>query len=173
MRKVLPLAVALSALLVAPSPAAAQISDAELGQRIADAIVRYPQFSIFDDIEIGVDNRVVTLTGRVTMPVKRKEIEARVTKVDGVRSVVNDIGVLPVSQTDSALRVRVARAIYNHPAFWQYAQMANPPIHIIVEGGRITLTGVVNSEADRMLAYSLAQVGGSFGVTNRLRIDHR
>jgi hyperosmotically inducible protein len=65
----------------------------------------------------------------------------------------------------------VARAIYNHPAFWRYAQMTNPPIHIIVEGGRITLTGVVDSEVDRMLANSLAQVGGSFGVTNHLKLD--
>jgi osmotically-inducible protein OsmY len=173
MRKVLPFAVALLSVLASPARAAAQISDADLGQRIVDAIVRYPQFSIFDDVEIGVENRAVTLTGRVTMPVKRDEIAARVAKVDGVRSVSNQIGVLPVSQTDADLRVRVARAIYNHPAFWQYAQMANPPIHIVVERGRITLTGVVNSDVDRMLAYSLAQVGGSFGVTNRLKIDRR
>ena len=30
--------------------------------------------------------------------------------------------------------------------------MANPPIHIIVEDGRVTLTGVVNSNVERMLA---------------------
>ncbi|HWB17108.1 MAG TPA: BON domain-containing protein [Vicinamibacterales bacterium] len=170
MRQSLPLVVALISLVVVPARAI-QMSDADIAERVSQAVLTYPQFSIFDDVEIGVNDRAVTLTGRVTMPVKRNEIGKRVAKIDGVRSVTNDIGVLPESQTDAALRVRVARAIYNHPAFWRYAQMTNPPIHIIVEGGRITLTGVVDSEVDRMLANSLAQVGGSFGVTNRLKLD--
>jgi hyperosmotically inducible protein len=170
MRQSLPLVVALISLVVVPARAI-QMSDADIAERVSQAVLTYPQFSIFDDVEIGVNDGAVTLTGRVTMPVKRNEIGKRVAKIDGVRSVTNDIGVLPESQTDAALRVRVARAIYNHPAFWRYAQMTNPPIHIIVEGGRITLTGVVDSEVDRMLANSLAQVGGSFGVTNRLKLD--
>ena len=170
MRQSLPLVVALIGLVVVPLRAI-QMSDADIAERVSQAVLTYPQFSIFDDVEIGVNDRAVTLTGRVTMPIKRVEIGKRVAKIDGVRSVTNDIGVLPESQTDAALRVRVARAIYNHPAFWRYAQMTNPPIHIIVEGGRITLTGVVDSEVDRMLANSLAQVGGSYGVTNRLKLD--
>jgi hyperosmotically inducible protein len=170
MRQSLPLVVALIGLVAIPVRAL-QVTDAEIAERVSQSVLTYPQFSIFDDVEIGVHDRTVTLTGRVTMPVKREEIGKRVAKIDGVRSVTNDIGVLPESRTDATLRVRVARAIYNHPAFWRYAQMTNPPIHIIVEGGRITLTGVVDSEVDRMLANSLAQVGGSFGVTNHLKLD--
>jgi hyperosmotically inducible protein len=170
MRQSLPLVVALIGLIAVPATAL-QVSDAEIAKRVSQSVLTYPQFSIFDDVEIGVSDRVVTLTGRVTMPVKRDEIGRRVEKIDGVRSVKNDIGVLPESRTDAELRVRIARAIYNHPAFWRYAQMTNPPIHIIVESGRITLTGVVDSEVDRMLASSLARVGGSFGVTNRLKLD--
>jgi hyperosmotically inducible protein len=79
--------------------------------------------------------------------------------------------VLPISQTDSDLRVRVAQAIYNNSAFWAYAAMPRPSIHIIVEGGRVMLTGSVNSEVDRSLAYALAQVPGAFEVKNNLRID--
>jgi hyperosmotically inducible protein len=67
----------------------------------------------------------------------------------------------------------VARAIYSHPMFWVYAQMPVPPIHIIVEHGRITLTGAADSEVQRSLATSLAQVSGSFGVTNRIKVDRR
>jgi hyperosmotically inducible protein len=151
--------------------ALAQTSDRDLGERVAEAVRRYPQFSIFDDVEINVDHRAVTLDGRVTMPVKRAEIERRVARIDGIRSLTNNIGVLPVSQRDAELRMRVARAIYTHPAFWAYAQMPTPPIHIIVEGGRITLTGVVDTELERSLAFSLAQVSGNFGVTNRLKLD--
>jgi osmotically-inducible protein OsmY len=49
--------------------------------------------------------------------------------------------------------------------------MANPPIHIIVERGRVTLTGVVNSNVERMLARSLATGWGELSVTNELRTD--
>jgi hyperosmotically inducible protein len=72
--------------------------------------------------------------------------------------------VLPVSQFDDELRYRIARSIYNNSNFWNYAIMANPPIHIVVEHGRVTLTGVVQSNVDRMLARSLAtQFGALLG----------
>ena len=91
--------------------------------------------------------------------------------VCGVRSVRNDILVLPVSQFDDELRYRVSRAIYGNPTFWNYAAMANPPIHIIVEGGHVTLAGVVNSNVERVLARSLATGLGELSVTNALKTD--
>lgn len=156
--------------LLTPGLAHAQISDQRLGERIAESIRNYSRFGIFDDVNIEIDNRAVILTGRVTAPIKKDEIGKRVAKIDGVKSLTNDIGVLPLSQVDADLRVRVANAIYNHPTFWRYSQFPNPPIHIIVEGGHITLTGVVDSQLEKMLAFSLAQVSGSFTVTNKLRI---
>jgi len=161
----------LIAVLLHHAEAVAQITDAELGERVADAVTSYANFTIFDDVSIEVDNRNVRLVGRVTTPVKKGEIGKRVAKIDGIRTLTNDIGVLPVSPYDADLRTRVARAIYNHPSFWQYAAMANPPIHIVVENSRITLTGRVNSETERMLAFSLAHVGGALDVTNRLKLD--
>ena len=118
-----------------------------------------------------VDNGVVTLTGKVTMPFKKNDIARKAGKITGVREVLNRIDVLPVSIYDDQLRARIARAIYGNSAFWQYGAMANPPIHIIVEGGHVTLTGVVNSNVDRMLARSLAVGFGEFSVTNDLRTD--
>ena len=165
--------VTLALVLLAPGPATAQISDQVLGARVADTVQRYPNFTIFDDVNIEISNRVVTLTGRVMTPKKKEEIGVRVSKVDGIRTLVNDIQVLPVSQMDSSLRLRVAQAIYGHPSFWHYASMANPPIHIVVENGRITLTGYVSSEVERSLAFALAQVNGSFGVKNELRLDRK
>jgi hyperosmotically inducible periplasmic protein len=159
------------AALATPVAAHAQLSDSDLGERVASAIQRYAQFDIFDDVNISVDNRAVRLTGRVTMPIKRDEIGNRVAKVDGVRSLVNDIQVLPLSRFDDDLRLRVARAIYNHPAFWQYATMASPPIHIVVENGHITLTGRVGSQVESSLAFAVAHVQGSFDVKNDLKID--
>ncbi len=91
--------------------------------------------------------------------------------MDGVTAVENGIGVLPVSQFDDELRFRIARAIYSNSSFWHYASMANPPIHIIVNRGRVTLEGVVNNNVERMLARSLATGFGALEVTSLLRTD--
>ena len=82
-----------------------------------------------------------------------------------------EIAVLPVSTFDDELRFKIARSIYGHSNFWNYAIMPNPPIHIVVEHGRVTLTGVVNSDVDRMLARSLASQFNAFSVTNDLKTD--
>lgn len=145
--------------------------DAQIASEIARQINNYPQFTIFDYVTGTVENGVVTLTGKVTMPFKKNDIARRAGKVSGVDEVLNRIDVLPVSTYDEDLRRRIARAIYGNSAFWQYGAMANPPIHIIVERGHVTLTGVVNSNVDRMLARSLAVGFGELSVTNDLRTD--
>ena len=141
--------------------------DFQVFKDVATSVERYAQFTIFDDVSASVKDGVVTLTGKVTMPYKRDDIA----KVDGVSDVRNQMTVLPVSQFDQELRYRIARSIYNNSNFWNYAIMANPPIHIIVEHGRVTLTGVVQSEVDRMLARSLATQFGALSVTNALKTD--
>ena len=49
--------------------------------------------------------------------------------------------------------------------------MSNPPIHIIVERGFVTLTGVVSSEVDKALARVLAHQFGARSVTMQLKTD--
>ena len=145
--------------------------DVRLAEDIGRSITTYTRLTIFDDINATVENGMVVLSGKVTMPYKKTDMEKRIAKVDGVRGVRSDIGVLPVSQFDDELRYRVSRAIYGNPSFWNYAAMANPPIHIIVEGGHVTLAGVVNSNVERMLARSLATGLGELSVTNALKTD--
>jgi hyperosmotically inducible periplasmic protein len=145
--------------------------DVKIAAEIGRQIDRYPRLTIFDDVTGTVDDGVVTLTGKVTMPFKKTEIGKNAAAVEGVRNVVNNIDVLPVSPYDEELRLKVARAIYGNSAFWQYGASANPPIHIIVERGHVTLTGVVNSNVDRALARSLATGFGELSVTNALRTD--
>lgn len=145
--------------------------DVRLAEDIGRSITGYTRLTIFDDINATVENGMVVLTGKVTMPYKKSDLEKRIGKIDGVRGLRNDIGVLPVSQFDDSLRHRVSRAIYTNPSFWNYAAMANPPIHIIVEGGHVTLAGVVNSNVERMLARSLATGLGELSVTNALKTD--
>ena len=150
---------------------AAERKDFQLLRDVAAAVDSYTQFTIFDDVDASVKDGVVTLTGKVLMPYKRDDIGRRVSRVDGVREVRNQIAVLPVSGFDDELRYRIARSIYGHSNFWNYAIMPNPPIHIVVEHGRVTLTGVVQNNVDRMLARSLATQFGAFSVTNALKTD--
>ena len=151
--------------------AAAQREDLQIFRDLSRQVMRYPQFTIFDSINAQVDDGIVTLTGRVTMPYKREDIAKRIARINGVREVRNEVTVLPVSQFDDQLRLQIARAIYGNSNFWTYGAMVNPPIHIIVENGRVTLEGVVNSNVDRMLARSIASSFGAFSVTNNLKTD--
>ena len=145
--------------------------DLQVFNDIADQVNRYTQLTIFDSISASVTDGRVVLSGWVTMPFKRDDIEKRVRKVEGINSVDNKIGVLPVSQFDDELRFRIARAIYSHSLFWSYAAMVNPPIRVVVNHGRVTLEGVVQSNVDRMLARSLASGFGEFSVKNELKTD--
>jgi len=159
------------ALGISVSAFGAERQDLQIFRDVSSQVLRYSRFTIFDSVHANVDQGVVTLTGKVTMPFKSNDIAKRVSRVDGVREVRNQIDVLPVSMFDDDLRFRIARSIYGNSSFWNYAAMANPPIHIIVERGRVTLEGVVNSNVERMLARSLASSFGAFSVTNNLKTD--
>ena len=161
-------------LLIVSAAADAQTperKDLQVFNDIASQVNRYTQLTIFDSISASVTDGRVVLSGWVTMPYKRDDLERRVRKVDGVNTVDNKIGVLPVSQFDDDLRFRIARAIYGHSLFWNYANMANPPIRIVVNRGRVTLEGVVQSNVERMLARSLASGFNAFEIKNSLKTD--
>lgn len=149
-------------------------NDTTIGEQVAERVRRYVFFTIFDDVNIAVDQGVVTLTGRVTMPYKAEEIEALASRTAGVQEIRNEIKTLPVSISDDQLRYVISREIYRDPLFWNYAIQVNPPIHIIVENGRVTLTGVVHSEVERRKAETIARgVFGVFSVDNQLRTERR
>jgi hyperosmotically inducible protein len=168
----IPATLALALALWLPLPAFAQSGgDARLHAEISRSLRSYTRLTIFDDIHMQVQDGLVTLTGKVTMDVKKNEVVSRVRAVEGVRELRNEIGVLPASAEDDALRTRVARAIYGSPAFHRYAAMPHPPIHILVEDGRVTLTGVVPTEVDRALARSLAAGQGERSLMCALITD--
>lgn len=164
--------VAAAVMLALSAPAwAADKGNLELFRQVQTQVLQYPHFTIFDTVNTRIDNGVVTLTGRVTMPYKRTDIEKRVAKVPGVSRINDRIEVLPASQFDDRLRLGIARAIYTNPAFQMYGSMVNPPIHVIVERGHVTLDGVVQSEVDKMLARSIASSFQAFSVTNNLKTE--
>ena len=147
-------------------------SDETLARSVAEKVRRYVFFSMFDDVNVEVSDGVATLAGYVTMPYKAEAMIKLASRVSGVQGVADKLEVLPVSSFDDSIRYAIAVRLYNDPLFWNYAIQVNPPIHIIVEHGRVTLTGVVLSEVERQKAEVIARgVFGVFGVENRLRLE--
>jgi hyperosmotically inducible protein len=166
--------VASAAIAKSKSPANLPQTDDQIANAVRHQIALYPYYSIFDDISFHVTNGQVELAGEVTQPVKKVDIGRLAQKVPGVTTVSNDVRVLPLSPFDNRLRLQVARAIYGDSVLSQYAGMAVPPIHIIVDNGHITLTGVVSNDMQKAIAGLRANgTGLSFGpVTNNLVVEN-
>lgn len=153
-----------------------QVDTDDVGsQQIADQarhkILTYFAYTIFDNVELQTRGNALIVLGQVTQPYKKDDIGYYLAHIKGVVALENEIEVLPVSPYDHDLRIRIARAIYGDPYFFGYADMANPPIHIIVDNGNVTLDGVVNSEVDRSKAEEQARFAGTFfNLTDNLRV---
>jgi osmotically-inducible protein OsmY len=156
---------------VAPIKMAPDGDDA-LANKVAKQLRQYSHYSVYDDVGGRVQDGTVTLTGVVTAPFKATDLAKIVARIPGVVRVDNRIRALPLSPNDDRLRVAIATRIYRDPLFTPYAMQANPPIHIIVENGQVTLTGVVNTDLERRQAGLIAQgVPGAFSVKNTLKLD--
>ena len=108
----------------------------DLVEGIRNAVLRYPYYTVFDDINFGMEEPYeVILLGAVTEPFKKTEIEKRVAQVFGVRRVDNRIEVLPLSPNDQDIRRALFYRIYRDPRFSDRANQINPPIHLVVSRG--------------------------------------
>jgi len=60
------------------------------------------------------------------------------------------------------------------PTFTAYAIQANPPIHIIVENGKVALKGVVATPMESQVAEANVRTRVmAFDVTNDLKVEER
>ncbi|QQS46319.1 MAG: BON domain-containing protein [Acidobacteriota bacterium] len=140
--------------------------------KIRKELVTLPFFGVFDNLSFKIEENTVTLYGQVTRPSLKSSAERVVEKVNGVEEVINKIEVLPLSPMDDRIRIATYRAIYGQVGLDRLSLQANPPIHIIVKNGHVTLEGVVNSRSDSTRAFLAANgVPNVFSVTNKLRIE--
>jgi hyperosmotically inducible protein len=146
----------------------------DLANQVRHELVMIPYYSVFDDLNYSVDNGVVTLSGEVTRPVVKDDAERSVKQLQGVTQVINNIRVLPLSSFDNRIRLAEYRSIFGFAGLYRYAMGTQPSIHIIVDNGHVTLTGVVDNEADKNVANIRANtVPGVFSVTNNLRVAEK
>src|SRR5579863_1908574 len=101
----------------------------------------------------------------------RESALAIVATTAGVKDVVDEIAVAPVSIMDDNLRIRLAGAIYGDPTLKKYAIDPQAPIRIVVENGHVELAGAVLNDLDRQIAFTRANlVPGVFSVTNHIAV---
>lgn len=151
-----------------PVPARAE---QRISNDVRHEILMLPYYDVFDNIMYKVEGYNVTLMGQVTRPVLKSTAGNVVKRIEGVEKVDNQIEVLPLSNMDDQLRLRLFRAIYGYTALQRYALAVQKPIRIIVKNGNVTLEGVVDNEADKNMVNIRAKgVSGVFSVKNNLRV---
>ena len=169
---------AISSLLFSSQESTAQASGAvpaknhdQIVKEVRHELIMLPLVSVFDNLQFKVDGYNVTLLGSVTRPSIKQDAERAVKGIEGVETVKNEIDVLPPSPQDNRLRTQLFQAIYGFPALRRYDLPVIKPIRIIVKNGRVTLEGVVDSEADKnMVGIRANTVPGIFSVTNNLQV---
>lgn len=152
------------------------VSDDELKQRLLEKLEydRVGYGNAFNAISLTVQNGVVTLGGHARTDVDKDSALSLVSTYSGVKDVIDDIQVDPVSIMDDQIRIRVARAIYSFPSLQKYAIDPGKPIRISVQNGNVELYGVVLNQADKDAANIRAnQVSGVFSVKNYLQVANQ
>jgi hyperosmotically inducible periplasmic protein len=150
------------------------VPDEQLDQKLARklAYVRSGYDNTFDYFALSVKDGVVTVEGQDRTGVGRDEALADIYSQPGVKDVVENISLEPVSLFDDGLRLRAARAIYRDPVLSKYAIDPARPIRIIVDNGHVTLYGSVISSMDKEVAGIRAnQLFGAFSVENKLFVE--
>ena len=151
----------------------AGVADEEIRENLSTKL-RYDRAGygiVFNNLGVEVENGVVRIAGNVRDYPDRDSALAIVSTTAGVKEVVDEINVAPVSINDDRLRVRLARAIYGDTMLRKYALDPQAPIRIIVENGHVELAGVVLNDMDRQLVFTRANgLPGIFSVTNNLSV---
>ena len=151
----------------------AALSDAEIAKKLAPqlAFSREGYGNVFDAIQLKIENGVVTLGGHVHDYPSRDAAMGIAATMPGVKDVVDEMVVDPLSPMDDRIRTDVARAIYGQAALNHYAIDPLRPIRISVQNGNVELYGSVDREADKDIANMQArQVPGVFSVKNYIEV---
>jgi BON domain-containing protein len=168
---------------------AQSVEDKGTIENIREAVNRLPYYGVFDFVSFQYDDGTVALSGYVYQPQLKRDIVSAVKRVSRVDDVVDRIEVLPTSQHDDDLRLRAFARIYGDNVLSRYAPggglmrddlvnmrrypgwqpFGTYPIKIIVNRGRITLAGAVDSTFDRTIAgHRAREIPGAFAVDNAL-----
>ena len=147
--------------------------DAELETKL-DRKLHYDRIGYdnqFNFVDASVNNGVATLNGETRTDVGRDSALSLANNMPGVKDIVDNIKVSPVSGFDDRIRISALRAIYRDPVLGRYASDPAKPIRIVVDNGKLSLYGTVASAMDKQIAGIRAnQIFGVFSVQNNLEV---
>ena len=127
--------------------------------------------NLFNFVDVTVKDGVATLNGETYNDLGRDSALALANSMPGVKDVVDNIKVSPVSGFDDRIRISALRAIYRDPVLGRYASDPAKPIRIVVDNGKLSLYGTVATAMDKQVAGIRAnQVFGVFSVQNNLEV---
>jgi osmotically-inducible protein OsmY len=154
--------------------AKSDLTTEQIAEGLATALEKSSFYGIFDRCGFLVDSEgVVTLMGRVYLLGHTAEYARLAEAQPGVTKVVNELRPIMPSDDDNALRLQVARLIYNRPMAASFARQTGP-VHILVENRVVTLAGTVSSESDGYTYVSLVRNNtGALAIVNELRVKSK
>ena len=176
-------------------PTWSQDDTVRIVQEVQKKLGSLTNYGVFDWITFGVHGKTLVLNGYASRPILKDEAGRVVKSIPGIEAVENQIEVLPPSSNDDRIRAAVYNRIFTSPTLSKYnanagrlgrglsvARMAggitnDPPIgyhaiHIIVNGGHVSLYGVVLNSMDSAVANMQANSApGAFSVDNNLDIE--
>ena len=142
---------------------------------------------IYDWVGFVIDDDEVTLEGAVTRRGLKQSLERNILALEAVRSVRNEIVLLPHSGDDIGIRINAYWRIYGHPEIRRYVTRESgfrqrlrrssadtqrvllQPIHIVVRDGHLTLEGELEQQREKRVAEEQAyEVLGIRSVTNNI-----
>jgi hyperosmotically inducible periplasmic protein len=150
------------------------VADAQLEQKLAKKLryVRLGYDNTFDYFGLAVKDGVVTIDGQDRTGLGRDEALFDIANTPGVKDVIDNVSLEPVSQFDDGLRLRALRVIYGDSVLSKYAIDPARPIRIIVDNGHVTLYGSVDNKMDKEVAGIRAnQLFGAFSIDNKLQVE--
>jgi hyperosmotically inducible protein len=128
--------------------------------------------NVFNYVTASVQDGVATLNGEVRLGIDRDSALSLVNATPGVKEVVNNVTVESI--LDDRVRLGAERAIYRDTVLRRYAIDPARPIRIVVDRGKLTLYGTVETPMDKQIAGVRAnQVLGAFSVQNDLQVAKR
>ena len=152
----------------------ASVADAALQDKLARSLAydRVGFGNVFNVLTVNVQDGVATVGGEVRTPVDKESALGVVAYTKGVKDVVDNVKVAPVSNYDDQLRLRLARAIYGNASLTRYGMDPQAPIRILVDNGHVSLYGVVGTQFDKTMAGMRARsTFGAFSVENNLEVS--
>ncbi len=146
-------------------------SDGMIHDDAESEVLGWERYGPYDAVGVDVKDGVILLRGWVDSPSKKDEIEDRLSHLEGIRDVHNDLRVQGFSSLDRRLLQQIYSRIYADPLFERWAGDNDPPVRVFVSRGRVTLAGTVGSRVEKFAAAAIARGSLAFSVEDRLQVE--